>query len=65
MYVNKQLKVATDFYTMGKKILWRSMATVNCLVNNIIENIFFCLIWLVSEGETIPLILNSTINNTF
>ncbi len=27
----------------GKKILWKSVATVNYLVTNIIHNIFFCL----------------------
>jgi len=24
------------------RILWKSMATVNCLVTNILQNIFFC-----------------------
>ncbi len=25
-----------------KKILWKSMATINCLLTNILQNIFFC-----------------------
>ncbi len=42
MLVTKQLMVAIDFHSMEKKILWKSMATVNCLVTNILQNIFFC-----------------------
>ncbi len=26
----------------GGEILWKSMATSNCLVNNILQNILFC-----------------------
>ncbi len=36
MLVTKQLTVAIDFNSMKKKILWKSMATVNRLVTNII-----------------------------
>ncbi len=35
MLVTKQLTVATDFHSMEKKILWKSVATVNSLVTNI------------------------------
>jgi len=41
MLVIKLLTVAIDFHSR-KKILWKLMATVNCLVTNIIQNIFFC-----------------------
>ncbi len=34
MLVNKQLMVAIDFHCMEQKMLWKSMATVNCLVTN-------------------------------
>ncbi len=41
MLVTKQLTVATDFHSMEKnKILWKSMATINCLAANILQNIF-------------------------
>lgn len=39
--VNKRLTVAIGFYYIFS-ILWRSMATVNCLVASILQNIFFC-----------------------
>ncbi len=37
----KELLVAIDIHSMGK-ILWKSMATVNFLVTNILQNTFFC-----------------------
>ncbi len=37
-----QSTVATGFHSIEKKILWKSMATVDCLVANILQNIFFC-----------------------
>ncbi len=40
--VTKQLTVATDFHIIEKKMLWKSMATINCLVTNIFQNIFYC-----------------------
>ncbi len=40
MLVTKQLTVAIDFYNIF--LLWKSMATVSCLVTNILQNIFFC-----------------------
>ncbi len=49
MLANKELLEADDLYSMKKKkkkkiiykyILWTSMATSNCLVINILENIF-------------------------
>ncbi len=40
--VTKQLAVAIDFYNIFFSIIWKSMATVNCLVTNIFQNIFFC-----------------------
>ncbi len=33
---NQTVDVAIDFHSMAKKILWKSMAAVNCLVTNII-----------------------------
>ncbi len=43
MLVTKLLMVAIDIYSMEKKkILWKSMATVNCSVTHIFQNIFFC-----------------------
>jgi len=33
-------------------LLWKSMATVNCLITDILQNIFFC----VQQKITIPLI---------
>ncbi len=41
MLVTKQLIVAIDFYSI-LSILWKSMATINCLVTNLLQNIFFC-----------------------
>ncbi len=41
MLVTKQLPIAFDFHSVGKKILWKSMATVNYLSTNIFL-IFFC-----------------------
>jgi len=36
------LTVVIDFHVgEKKKILWKSMATVNCLVTDILQNIFF------------------------
>ncbi len=37
-----QLPVAIYFHSMKKKLLRKSMATVNHLVINILKNIFFC-----------------------
>ncbi len=28
----------------NKKIIWKSMATVNCLIANILADIFFCVL---------------------
>ncbi len=41
MLVIKQLPVFAEF-TVWKKIVWMSMATSNCLITNILQNIFFC-----------------------
>ncbi len=30
------------FWLLGKKILWKSMGTINWLISNIHQNIFFC-----------------------
>ncbi len=55
MLVTKQLTVATDFHsTFYCSILWKAMATVNSLVTNILQNIFFCaqqkkLLWVWSN----------------
>ncbi len=46
--VNQQLMVAIDFHNM-KKILWKSMATSNCLIINILQNIF---VWVQQKRET-------------
>jgi len=37
-WLPRQLTVAIDLHS----ILWKTMATVNCLVTNILQNIFFC-----------------------
>jgi len=37
-----QSTVAIGFHNIEKEILWKSMATVDCLVANILQNIFFC-----------------------
>ncbi len=42
MLGNKQPMIPIDFYSVGEKILWKSMDTVICLVTNILQNIFFC-----------------------
>jgi len=42
MLVIKQLIVAIEFLSRKKKKLWKSMATVNCLITNILQNVFFC-----------------------
>ncbi len=34
--------VPTDFHIIYFPILWKSMSTVNCLVTNSLQNIFFC-----------------------
>ncbi len=34
------LTVATDFHCMAK-ILWKPMATINCLVSNILQSVIF------------------------
>ncbi len=39
--IYKQVMVAIDFYNIFY-ILWKSMATINCLVPDILQNIFFC-----------------------
>jgi len=39
--VGNQFTVAIDFHSRKKQILWKSMDTVNCLVTNILQNIFF------------------------
>ncbi len=38
MLVAKELTVAIDFW----KLLRKPMATINCLVINTLQNIFFC-----------------------
>ncbi len=38
-----RMLVATDFHSMKTKTLWKSMATSNCLVSSILQNIIFCL----------------------
>ncbi len=40
MLVTKQLAVAIDFQSIFS-ILWKSMATDNCLIKNILQNILF------------------------
>ncbi len=43
MLVAKQLLVAIDFNSVFfSPIPWKSMATIKCLVTNILQNIFFC-----------------------
>ncbi len=41
MLFTKQFMVPIDFHSIFP-ILWKSMATVNYLVTNILQNIFFC-----------------------
>ncbi len=41
MLETKQLLLAFDFDSMGEKH-WKSMATVNCSVTLIFQNIFIC-----------------------
>ncbi len=41
MLVTKQLLAAINFHSIFP-ILWKSMATSNCLVSNILQNIFYC-----------------------
>ncbi len=41
MLVTEELTVAIDLHAVFY-ILWKSMATVNCSVSNILQNIFFC-----------------------
>jgi len=45
MLVAKQLMDPTDFHLKKKIIiiiLWKSMGPINCLVTDILQNIFFC-----------------------
>ncbi len=43
MLATKQLLVATDLHSAEKQKLCKSMAIIsNCLVTNILQNIFFC-----------------------
>ncbi len=42
MLATKQLTVAIAFHNSFFPILWKTVATVNCLVANILQNIFFC-----------------------
>ncbi len=39
--VNNETVEDVDFHST-EKILWKLMATINCLVTNILRNIFFC-----------------------
>ncbi len=41
LMVTIKFAAAIDFHSM-EKILQKSMATVNCLITNILQNIFFC-----------------------
>ncbi len=73
--VTKQLTVAIDFHSMDK-ILYKSMATINCLVTIILQNTFCCVqqkkethiwVWVNDDrifilGWTIPL---SVSNNEY
>jgi len=34
--------VVGHHWLIGEKIIWKSMVPHNCLVTNIIQNIFFC-----------------------
>jgi len=43
MLVTRLLMVAIDFHSR-KKILRKSMATVNCFITNILQMIFFCVL---------------------
>ncbi len=39
---NQTVLAAIDFHSMGKKKLWKSMDTSNCLVTNILQSIILC-----------------------
>jgi len=43
MLITIQLIVAMDFHNRKNKILWKSMATVNCLVTNSLKYHSLCL----------------------
>ncbi len=54
MLLTKQ--VATDFHSMEKNKLWKSMTTINCLVTNVLQNILFnhgsrCLLWYGEKNQ--------------
>ncbi len=43
MLVNKQLPLSIYFHIKKKShTIWKSVATVNCLVTNILQNNVFC-----------------------
>ncbi len=50
MLETKELMVAIDFYSIEIHTM-DSMATVSCLVTNILQNIFFC-VWEKKETHT-------------
>ncbi len=41
MFISKQLTVAIDFHSIFSMV-WKSVATIDSLVNNSFQNIFFC-----------------------
>jgi len=40
--VTTQLMYPIEFHSRKKKIQWKSMRPLNCLVPDILQNIFFC-----------------------
>ncbi len=38
--MKKKLMVPIDFHSMEKKIVWKSIGTINCLVTSILQNVF-------------------------
>jgi len=62
MFVIKQLTVAIDFHSIFFFLLWKSMATVNCLVSNILRNIYFLVTGLEqNKGEYIFILGEQTV----
>jgi len=39
-------KMGVDFQRMEKNILWKSMGSINCLVNEILQNIYPFNLWI-------------------
>jgi len=63
MSVTKQLMDLIDSIVGNNKILWKSLGSINCLVTDILLNIFFCVQQKKEVHTGLKQLLNYSFNN--